>query len=116
MSTQRVDEILKQAEPLSNDEKIFLAKRLMELVQPNTPNNSDVQELNYRELRCRQHTKWLKEHQAEYAGRYVALDGEKLIADGSTYREVSDAARQAGIQNPFITHVPDPNIEYFAGW
>ena len=33
--------------------------------------------------------RWLKAHKAEYAGQWVALDGERLIAAGETEREVA---------------------------
>src|SRR5574337_2077162 len=35
---------------------------------------------------------WLRDHQAEYPGAWVALDGENLIAHGSSAKDVIDQA------------------------
>jgi hypothetical protein len=121
MSTQKLNGLLKQAEALTADEKIILAQRLLEQAKrEETPSpEKQLDNSSDRELekgRFNRYTLWIKEHQAEYAGRYVALDGEQLVGEGVTYREAAEAACQAGVQRPFIVHVPDPNRAYFSGW
>ncbi|MGH9834763.1 MAG: DUF5678 domain-containing protein [Blastocatellia bacterium] len=49
--------------------------------------------------------KWIKEHRKEYAGQWIALDGACLISHGTTSREVIAAARQSGVESPFIVHL-----------
>ena len=59
---------------------------------------------------------WLKEHRHEYIGQWVALDGDRLISHGTNAREVSEAARAAGVTTPFLAHI-DPDDELpFGGW
>lgn len=59
--------------------------------------------------------KWLNEHRAEYAGRWVALKGDNLIAQGTSAKEAYDAAEAAGVEMPLVTRVDDPNAPPFAG-
>ena len=63
-----------------------------------------------------QHMAWLKAHREEYAGRYVALDGDRLVGSGATIREAHDMARRSGIEHPFLTHISSANDAPFGGW
>jgi len=54
-------------------------------------------------------TRWVKEHGAEYAGRWVALDGDRLIAFGQTEGEVAIAARNDGAYLPLVIYLPRPD-------
>jgi hypothetical protein len=59
---------------------------------------------------------WMSQHQAEYAGAWVALDGSRLLAHGSSARQVLDAARSAGCEQPLVVHIPrEPQLP-FGGW
>jgi hypothetical protein len=53
--------------------------------------------------------KWIKEHRKEFAGQWVALDGDRLLGHGTSSREVIAAARQSGVESPFIVHL-EPNV------
>jgi Family of unknown function (DUF5678) len=53
--------------------------------------------------------RWIKEHGAEYAGRWVALDGDRLIASGRTEGEVASAARADGAYLPLVIYLPRPD-------
>jgi hypothetical protein len=59
---------------------------------------------------------WLKQHHAEYAGVWVALEGASLVARGSSARQVLDAARSKGYEQPLIVHVPNEPQLPFGGW
>ncbi len=59
---------------------------------------------------------WLKEHAREYAGKWVALDGDKLVAVCERGAEVFAAADAAGIDRPFVVQVENPDALPFAGW
>jgi hypothetical protein len=59
---------------------------------------------------------WLKQHHAEYAGAWVALEGGNLVAQGSSARQVLEAAKAKGYQQPLVVHVPcEPQLP-FGGW
>ena len=52
---------------------------------------------------------WLAQHQHEYAGRWVALDGDRLVTAGVTAREVYAALKAAGITGTLVTRVEHPD-------
>ena len=54
-----------------------------------------------------QNCKWLNEHGQEYAGRWVALDGDRLITAGSSAREVYAALKVAGISGSMVLRVEE---------
>ncbi|MGH9850982.1 MAG: DUF5678 domain-containing protein [Blastocatellia bacterium] len=49
--------------------------------------------------------RWLEKNGQEYAGRWVALDGDRLLAAGSSAREVYAALKVAGISGSLVTRV-----------
>lgn len=57
----------------------------------------------YRSLR------WVKEHARTYAGQWVALDGDRLIAHSPNHDEVWAAAKASGVRLPLITFVENPD-------
>src|SRR5262249_1899715 len=52
--------------------------------------------------------RWLAEHQREYIGQWVALEGERLIAHGEDAAEVFAEADASGIERPMVIYVEDP--------
>jgi uncharacterized protein DUF5678 len=67
-------------------------------------------------LRRAQHLAWLKSHREEYAGKYVALDGDRLVGSGSSIREAHEQALREGVDHPFLVHVSSENEAPFGGW
>ena len=59
---------------------------------------------------------WLRQHEREYAGQWVALEGNVLLSNGARAREVLDAARKKGIPEPLLVHVDDKPGLPSAGW
>ena len=59
--------------------------------------------------------RWMKAHRAEYAGRWVALEGDRLIAAGETEGEVANAAKADGAYLPLIVYLPHPEEPTFIG-
>ena len=59
---------------------------------------------------------WLKQHRAEYAGSWIALEGAHLVAQGSSARQVLDAARARGCDLPLVVHIPSEPPLPFGGW
>ena len=59
---------------------------------------------------------WLRQHRAEYAGAWVALEGTNLVAHGSSAREVLDAAKLAGHEQPLVVRIASEPALPFGGW
>jgi antitoxin (DNA-binding transcriptional repressor) of toxin-antitoxin stability system len=59
--------------------------------------------------------KWLALNRRRYAGRWVALDGDRLLAVGDSAREVYAAIANQR-QTPLVTRVEPDDELYFAGW
>ncbi len=59
---------------------------------------------------------WLAEHQREYIGQWVALEGDWLIAHGEDSAGVFAVADASGIERPMVIYVEDPGAPPFAGW
>lgn len=60
-------------------------------------------------------TTWIAEHKREYAGQWVALDGDRLIAHGKHHDEVWTAAKADGAYLPLCTFIEDPDAPPFVG-
>ncbi len=56
--------------------------------------------------------RWIAEHQREYVGQWVALDGDRLIAASSNHEEVAAAADADGAYLPLFTYIDDPDKVY----
>jgi hypothetical protein len=59
---------------------------------------------------------WVQSHWREYAGRWVALDGSRLVGEAGLAREALEKARAAGVSSPFLAHVTEPSEQPFGGW
>lgn len=59
---------------------------------------------------------WIELHQDEYMGQWVALDGDKLLANGEDARTVADAARSMGCERPFLARINTKGELPFGGW
>jgi hypothetical protein len=52
---------------------------------------------------------WLARNRDEYDGKYVALNGENLVAVGDNYKEAAAKARELGIFDALIVFVEGSN-------
>jgi hypothetical protein len=52
---------------------------------------------------------WMERHRQEYAGRWVALDGDRLLTDGSSAREVYAVLKSAGVSGSLVMRVEHPD-------
>jgi|HubBroStandDraft_4_1064222.scaffolds.fasta_scaffold578571_1 predicted DNA-binding antitoxin AbrB/MazE fold protein len=59
---------------------------------------------------------WLAAHEHEYAGKWVALDGDILLSHGPDARAVRDEARRRGVYLPLLVHVPEEPDQPSAFW
>ena len=58
---------------------------------------------------------WLARHRQQYAGKWVALDGYRLVADGGHAKDVVAAARRSG-RSPLIHYIEPLDTPLFGGW
>ncbi len=59
---------------------------------------------------------WLSKNRDEYIGQWVSLDGDQLIASGSSARDVFDQAKAEGIESPFVEFVTNDPSPFTGGW
>ena len=59
---------------------------------------------------------WIQSHWREYLGRWVALDGDRLISDAASARLALEEAMALGVQSPFLMRVTEPSELPFGGW
>ena len=112
MSSEVLQELKERAASLTPEEMCDLEAFLREQVRAKskTPPIDDDAE------RHRKQTEWLKAHREEYAGRYVALVGDKLVGVGATIREAHEQAKANGIAEPLLAFVSSEKDVPFGGW
>ena len=76
------------------------------------PQNGDACPVSAR----REEFLWLANESGPYAGQWVALEGNRLVAHGTELATVSAAARAAGVDRPLLTHLPPEGELPFGGW
>lgn len=112
MQTETLTQIKEQIVSLDEESKKDLAEFLSnELQQESAP---DIIQSSDKERQMQ--LEWLKENREKYAGNYVALDKNKLVGIGKTFREASEKAKENGIEKPFITLVFSEKDVPFGGW
>ena len=59
---------------------------------------------------------WLVAHEDEYAGEWVLLEGDRLLAHGDDPLLFREIVRAEGIEIPFIVHVRKEKGPFMGGW
>lgn len=113
MSEITFESVLTQVRQLLWQERQKLVETLVEELKP-APPPPHPRRVPWKD-RSRE-ARWLKENAREYAGQWVALEGDQLIAAGSTAVEVRDAAAAAGVDRPLLVQVENPDGLPFAGF
>ena len=99
---------------LPDELRLRLRARLDEDLRPENPRSTDRQipfitpPAEFA-AKWEQNRQWLKEHGQEYAGRWVALDGDRLITAGDSAREVYATLKAAGISGSMVLRVEHPD-------
>ena len=60
--------------------------------------------------------KWVAENSKEYAGQWVALEGDRLLSSGPGAGDVAKAARALGVKIPSMIRIPVGEELPCAGW
>lgn len=120
MNTERLNAIKQELTALSADEKLDLVEYLKQQAQKDQEVEAAATQANGHaekpEPYCLRETEWLRQHRHEYAGQYVALEGDRLVASGTDGRAVIRQAREAGVKSPFTTRIEAPDDLPFGGW
>jgi len=67
--------------------------------------------------RVRAARRWIDDHRTEYAGQWVALDGDRLVASGTDGRQVVERVRGEGIEGPYLTRIDaEDEAAFCGGW
>jgi hypothetical protein len=115
MSVELLDLIKEQARNLSQQEKAQLADYLLRETETDLGLSAAGSKEETRAL----HKKWLKENREKYAGRYVALIGDKLVGAAKTRFEAIQEAKNKGVNtgDVFVVYVYPPNyVGETGGW
>ncbi len=59
---------------------------------------------------------WLEKNQDKYIGKWVVLDGNKLIGAGDDPKPFVEQARANGVKIPFVQFIEDDSIPFTGGW
>ena len=59
---------------------------------------------------------WVRQHRDEYAGQWVALDGDRLLAHGFNLKEMAEAAQKCGVTDVLFVQVEASNTLPWAGF
>lgn len=118
MSNTNLDKVIAEIQSLPYDELVKLRRVLDDKLRDSAPplpmTPRFVRRTNPPKDRSREF-EWLSKHRDEYAGQWVALDGDRLIAHDSEYEPVSASAREADIEDALILLVEGSNALPFAG-
>jgi hypothetical protein len=108
-----IDQIMKSIEELPSSEQDRIRRWLDEKEVSNGKTNGSQGLAN----RSANSLRWLHENREKYAGLWVALDGDCLIASGSSAKEVYSKAKAAGIKIPFVELViGQESMPFTGGW
>lgn len=58
---------------------------------------------------------WLRENRKEYQGKFVATHGNRLVASGNGYKEISQKAREAGLPDSLLRYIEPLDTPPYVG-
>lgn len=112
MQTETLTQLKQQIVSLDKESKKDLAEFLSNEIYQKT----NVEAVQTSDAERQIQLEWLKTNREKYAGKYVALSGNKMIGIGETLREAKENAKENGFDKPFITLVYSENDVPFGGW
>jgi hypothetical protein len=111
--TLSVDQIIKSIEKLPTTEQ----ERIRRWLEDRGATNKEAHGSHAHANRSTKSLRWLHENREKYSGQWVALDGDRLIANGSTAKEVYSKAKAEGVGIPFVELVIDREpVPFTGGW
>jgi len=108
-----VDQIIKSIAQLSVAEQ----ERIRRWLEEKGATTGEVHRSQAHADRSAKSLRWLYENREKYSGRWVALDGDRLLASGLTAKEVYSKAKAEGVEIPLVELVTDPEpVPSTGGW
>ena len=119
MATELLNDLMAQSGELSPEEKKRLVRFLSEQVRQDgiqAREGTRPQVTGNDRHNGEPAVEWLKAHAVEYAGQYVALNGDELVGSGRTIRDAHAAAQRNGCPQALLVHVPPTEGGSWGGW
>jgi hypothetical protein len=118
MATELLHDLMERFAELNQEEKERFAQFLSEQARKSNGKDEEMapQSPRTKEPKGKDATAWLKAHATEYAGQYVALNGDQLVGSGPTIRDAHLAAKRNGYPQAFLVHVPPREGYTWGGW
>ncbi|HEV2666195.1 MAG TPA: DUF5678 domain-containing protein [Blastocatellia bacterium] len=111
-----VETLLNQIETLPAPEKMRLISTLLERLNGEKRPTPDFEYLKpIQEPDPGPNYRWMEQHAREYGGQWVALDGDRLIVNGTDAAAVFAAAEADGAYLPLVTYIPPADSPPFIG-
>jgi hypothetical protein len=111
MSTITAETILKLIEQLPVTERTrldqLLAQQAADPVKVKPPRDKRVPSKPMPDRTSER--QWVKDHKHEYAGQWVALEGDRLVAASFVQQEVWDAVDATSPNPPLVLRIPSPD-------
>jgi Family of unknown function (DUF5678) len=60
--------------------------------------------------------KWVADNYQKYLGKWIVLDGNKLIGFGDNPLPIVQKARKEGVKIPFVKFIADNSEPFMGGW
>ena len=117
MSTLTAENILKLIEQLPSTERARLQQMLAQESAASTKTKAPRDKRVSCEPmpdRTKEH-QWVREHKNEYAGQWVALDGDTLIAASPIQQEVWNALGTDRVPTPLVVRISSPDDLPYVG-
>jgi uncharacterized protein YjgD (DUF1641 family) len=105
-----ISEIIKTVRSLPAADQRKILEELQKDLRQKTDSAKTDEETKRRLL------EWLKKNRDEYAGQYVALDGDRLVGHAATIREARKQAQTNGVEDPFLVRLEKEETVLPAGW
>jgi hypothetical protein len=110
--TPTAEEIIEKVRIMPSAEK----EKFFELVE--SEKNQTIKtnhELKLKNEKFQLALKWIEENRKNFDGKFVVLDGDKLVACGDDSKTVYAEARAKGYKSPFLKRIK-AEVLPFGGW
>lgn len=120
MSVALLETMKQQVNALTKQQQAELAQFLLKQMEQDVAGAAEQSappgEVTAAEAKRQQQLEWLIAHREEYAGQYVALDGDRLVGQGRTILEARAQARLNGVEQPFLMRMTSEHEVLPGGW